>query len=183
MKTVIPALLGIVMLPLAALGQVTHAPTTGPEPHVVSLDDGASRVLPDGREVLLKVGPKSTGSGYLFLGSEDIPQGAEIPRHRHEIDEEILIIHRGEVIVELDDVAHRAQAGSVIYLPPGTWIALRNEASETATIMFVFPRGSVERCFEFVGRAPDEEGRELTEEEREEEMYSCQMTYAPGPDR
>ena len=183
MKTVIAALLGIVMLPLAVLGQVTHAPNTGPVPHVVSLEDGASRVLPDGREILLKVGPRSTGAGYLFLGSEDIPPGAGIPRHRHEIDEEILIVHRGEVVVELDDVPHRAQAGSVIYLPPGTWIALRNEASEIATIMFVFPRGSVERCFEFIGRAPNEEARELTEEEREEEMYSCQMMYAPRTDR
>lgn len=183
MRILTVVLPGVLMLPISALGQVTHAQTTGPIPHIVSLDDGARRVLPDGREIMLKVGPRSTAAGYLFLGSEDIPKGAGIPRHRHEIDEEILIVHRGEVVIELDDVPHRAQAGSVIFLPPGTWIALRNEASETATIMFVFPRGSVERCFEFIGRSPGEEARELTEEERAEERYSCQMTYVPGTDR
>lgn len=177
---ILPAvLLSVATITSAASAQVEYAPNTGGDAHVVALSDGMSRILPDGREILLKVGPKSTGAAYMFVGSEDIPQGAGIPRHRHEVDEEILIIHRGEVIVELDDVPHRATAGSVVFLPPGTWIALRNEAPETATIMFVFPRGSVERCFEFVGVSPGEEPREMTTEEQNEEMRSCQMTYSP----
>lgn len=179
MKFLVAVLFGIGMITGAASAQVTHAPHTGGDPHVVAATDGISRILPDGREILLKVGPKSTGAAYLFLGSEDIPQGAGIPRHRHEVDEEILIVHRGEVVVELDDIPHRASAGTVVYLPPRTWIALRNEAPETATIMFVFPRASVERCFEFIGRSPGEESRSLSAEEQAEEMYSCQMIYRP----
>ncbi len=179
MRMLASVLLGLGVITPAASAQVTHAPNTGGTPHVVAPPEGISRVLPDGREILLKVGPTSTGAAYLFLGSEDIPQGAGIPRHRHEVDEEILIVHRGEVVVELDDVPHRATAGSVIYLPPRTWISLRNEAPETATIMFVFPRGSVERCFEYVGLSPGEEAREPTPEEEHEEMHSCQMTYRP----
>lgn len=177
---ILPAvLLSVATITSAASAQVEYAPNTGGDAHIVAPSDGITRVLPDGREILLKVGPKSTGAAYMFLGSEDIPQGAGVPRHRHEIDEEILIIHSGEVIVELDDVPHTATAGSVVFLPPGTWIALRNEARETATIMFVFPRGSVERCFEFVGVSPGEEPRKMTTEEQNEEMRSCQMTYSP----
>jgi hypothetical protein len=128
------------------------------------------------------VGPSTTGAAYLFLGMEDIPPGTAVPRHRHELDEEVLIVHRGSVDVELNDTSHVAPAGSVVYLPPRTWIRVRNpSASDTASIMFVFPRGSVERCFQFIGRGPDEaaSGRPATRTPADaaEERHSCQMTY------
>jgi len=48
------------------------------------------------------------GRGYRFLDAEDLPSGTRVPRHRHELDEEILIVQRGEVTVELNDSAHAA---------------------------------------------------------------------------
>ena len=161
--------------PLAA--QVNAEVHTALEPRVVAPADGERRVLPDGRHILLKVGPENGGAAYLFLGAEDLPPGTGIPRHRHEVDEEILIVQRGQVRFELDDSAHVATAGSVVYLPPRTWVAVSNPGPDTATVMFVFPRGSVERCFQFIGRAPGETPRPPTAEERAEEARACQMTY------
>jgi quercetin dioxygenase-like cupin family protein len=157
--------------------QVDAAVRTEIVPRVVAPGEGERRVLPDGRHMLLKVGPASTGAAYLFLGAEDLPPGTGIPRHRHELDEEILIVQRGVLTVELNDTAHAAPAGSVVYLPPRAWISVRNEGSETATLMFVFPRGSVERCFQFIGRGEGETRREQTAEEQAEEARACQMTY------
>lgn len=174
------ALLALLLCsPAPALAQITADVHTSLRPVVVAPDEGERRYLPDGRHILLKVGPESTGSSYLFLGAEDLPPGSSIPRHRHEVDEEILIVHRGEVMVELDGVSRAASAGSVVYLPPRSWISLRNDGPEVATIMFVFPRASVERCFQFVGRG--EEGEPSDDEAaRLEERRACQMTYRPA---
>ena len=139
--------------PLAAQSANVH---TGLAPRVVAPDSGQRRILPDGRAMLLKVGPANGGASYLFLGSEDLPPGTGIPRHRHEVDEELLIVLRGRLTVALNDSLHEAPAGSVVYLPPRVWVAVTNRSTETATLMFVFPRGAVERCFQFIGRAPGE---------------------------
>jgi quercetin dioxygenase-like cupin family protein len=163
--------------PRAALAQVNADVHTGAAPRVILPTEGERRVLADGRHMLLKVGPENSGASYLFMGAEDLPPGTRIPRHRHEVDEEILIVQRGEVTVELNDTAHVAPAGSVVFLPPRSWVAVSNRGTETATVMFVFPRGSVERCFQYIGRAPDQTPRQQTAEEDAEERRACQMTY------
>ena len=83
------------------------------------------------------------------------------------------------MVVELNDTAHAAPAGSVVLLPPRSWVGVSNRGSETATIMFVFPRGSVERCFQFIGTAPGEARRLPTPQEVAEEQRACQTTYRP----
>lgn len=163
--------------PRAALAQVNAEIHTAAAPRVILPGEGERRVLPDGRHILLKVGPENSGASYLFMGAEDLPPGTLIPRHRHEADEEILIVQRGEVTVELNDTAHVAPAGSVVFLPARSWVSVANRGTATATVMFVFPRGSVERCFQFIGRAPDETPRPQTAEEDAEERRACQMTY------
>jgi len=164
-----------------AQGQVTADLHTAARPQVVRPDDGERRILPDGRAIRLKVGPSTTGAGYLFLGAEELPPGSRVPRHRHELDEEVLIVQEGEVTFLLNDTAHVAPAGSVVYLPPRNWITVENRGTAPARIMFVFPRGAVERCFQFVGRsvADSAAGRMPAQspEAAAEERHSCQMTY------
>lgn len=166
---------------LPARGQVTAELHTAARPQVVRPEDGERRILPDGRAIRLKVGPSTTGAGYLFLGAEELPPGSRVPRHRHELDEEVLIVQQGEVTFLLNDSAHVAPAGSVVYLPPRNWITVENRSTAPARIMFVFPRGAVERCFQFIGRsvADSAAGREPVRSPAAaaEERHSCQMTY------
>ena len=61
--------------------QVDAVVHTSAAPRVVGPAEGERRVLPDGRHILLKVGPANTGAGYLFLGAEDLPPGTLVPRH------------------------------------------------------------------------------------------------------
>lgn len=165
----------------SAHGQVNAALHTAAKPQVVRPEDGERRILPDGRAIRLKVGPSTTGAGYLFLGGEELPPGTRVPRHRHELDEEVLIVQQGEVTFLLDDSAHVAPAGSVVYLPPRHWITVENRSRTPARIMFVFPRGAVERCFQFIGRSVSDSaaGRMpvQTPTGAAEERHSCQMTY------
>lgn len=165
--------------PLEVTAQVTREVHTSLQPRVVTASEGERRILRDGRSILLKVGPANGGASYLFLGAEDLPPGTRVPRHHHEVDEEILIVHRGTLTVTLNDSVHVAPAGSVVYLPPRTRVAVENRGPEVATVMFVFPRGSVERCFQFIGWSVADSGQVVrrTDAEREEERRVCQMTY------
>ncbi len=146
-------------------------------PRVITRQQGEKRMLPDGRFILLKVGPVNSGSSYLFMGYEDLPPGTAIPRHRHEIDEEILIVYRGHVVVTLNEDTVGARAGDAVFLPPRTWVSVRSPGPDTAAIFFVFPRATMEQCFRFVGHGEGEAPRPQTATERAEEGRVCRWSY------
>lgn len=62
-------------------------------------------------------------------------------------------------------------------LPPGTWISARNVGRDTARVFFVFPRATVERCFQRIGRGEGEPGGPETSEQMAEERSWCRMSY------
>jgi quercetin dioxygenase-like cupin family protein len=151
---------------------------TALHPQIVRRADGERRYLSDGRFMLLKVGPVATGASYLFMGYEDLPPGSAIPEHEHEVDEEIIIVHRGRVRAIMGRDSTEAVAGDAIFLPPRSHISVRALGSDTASIFFVFPRASVERCFEFTGRGEGEATpRKFTRADTAEALRTCQMTY------
>lgn len=159
----------------AAAQQAVH---TDLAPRVVRRSEGERRYLADGRFMLLKVGPQATGANYVFMGAEDMPPGTAIPEHQHEVDEEILLVLRGRVRVVLNRDTSEAASGDVIFLPPRTRVSVQALGPDTATIYFVFPRGSVERCFQAVGRGAGETGpHRPTHADTLEVPPACQMTY------
>lgn len=159
-------------------GVAQQAIHTDLAPRVIRQSEGERRYLSDGRYMLLKVGPQTSGANYLFMGAEDLPPGTAIPNHQHEVDEEILLVYRGRVSVVLNRDTTEAAGGDVIFLPPRTRVSVRALPPDTATIYFVFPRGSVERCFQAVGRgAGDTARRPPTHADTLEVPPACQMTY------
>ena len=112
------------------------------------------------------------------MGYEDLPPGTAIPKHEHEVDEELLIVFRGRVRVMFDKDSAEAVAGDAIFLPPKSPVSLRAIGTDTASIFFVFPRGSVERCFQGTGRGqPGAPAHVFTDAEMAEGRRVCQMTY------
>src|SRR5262249_17701913 len=51
----------------------------------------------------LKVTPQNSGSQHLVLGTETIPPGGVIPKHRHLGQDEILFLQTGTAGVSLND--------------------------------------------------------------------------------
>lgn len=88
--------------------------------------------------VIIKVDGANGGSSQLFMGYEDIPVGESIQRHYHPHADEIVFIHRGRGVALLDDRPTDVEAGTTIYIPHGTRVALRNTGSEAISIAFVF---------------------------------------------
>ena len=64
-------------------------------------------------EFILKVTPQNSGSKHLVLGTEDIPPGGVIPRHKHLEQDEILLIQTGTARVTLNDKEYDVHAGGL----------------------------------------------------------------------
>jgi len=89
-------------------------------------------------DFLLKVSPKTNGSKHLLLGTEEIPPGAVIPRHKHHAEDEILLIQTGSAHVWLGDKEYDAQPGALVFIPAETWIGLKNSGKENIELVFIW---------------------------------------------
>src|SRR5579871_1655589 len=69
---------------------------------------------------ILKVDPHNGGSSHLVLGTEDIPPGAKIDRHRHPGSDEILYLQNGRARVSLGDMVREVHGGATVFIPANT---------------------------------------------------------------
>src|SRR5215510_15381048 len=104
----------------AAAQFAADVPTT---PVILEKDDGEHRVrrpreapMPTA-EFTIKVDPKNGGSRHLVLGTETIPPGGQIARHKHLGQDEIILIQTGSAHVRLGRQERDVHAGSVVLIP------------------------------------------------------------------
>jgi quercetin dioxygenase-like cupin family protein len=115
-------------------------------PSVIAAEGGEARLIRGRKPILLKVDPQTVGSRHLFAGTEAIPPGDSLGRHRHLEEEEILFLHNGALDVTLDGQTTRAEAGGMVFIPPGTPISAHNPGPDTAHILFVFNEPAFALC-------------------------------------
>ncbi len=89
-------------------------------------------------EFILKVTQQNSGSKHLVLGTEDIPPGGVIPRHKHLEQDEILLIQTGTAHVTLNDKEYDVHAGGTVFFPAQTWVSLKNIGTDTISLVFIF---------------------------------------------
>lgn len=109
-------------------------------------------------EFNLKLTPENSGSKHLVFGTETIPPGAEIGKHRHLRQDEILFLQTGTAHVTLNDQGYDVHAGGMVFFPMNTWVTLKNTGTENIEIVFVFSAPGFEqymRCTSVpAGQAP-----------------------------
>jgi quercetin dioxygenase-like cupin family protein len=124
-----------------APGQKTDA-----KPLLLEKDEGELRTrrihtdssAPASSQFMLKVSPKNNGSQHLVAGTEVLAPGAAIPKHRHLVQDEILLLHSGNAHVWLGDKERDLHAGGLVFIPESTWISLKNIGVEPASLTFIF---------------------------------------------
>lgn len=89
-------------------------------------------------EFILKVTPQNSGSRHLVLGTEEIPPGGVIPRHKHLEQDEILLIQTGTARVTLNDQEYDVHAGGTVFFPAQTWVGLKNIGRDNISLVFIF---------------------------------------------
>lgn len=130
--------------------------TNDAKPAVLQKDEGEVRtrrprvgVGSPSSEFIIKFSPKTNGSKHLLLGTEDIPPGGIIPKHRHMGEDEILLVETGNAHVWLGEKEYEAQPGAAVFIPANTWIGLKNTGTEKIHLVFFWNEPSFEemmRC-------------------------------------
>jgi quercetin dioxygenase-like cupin family protein len=93
---------------------------------------------PASSQFMLKVSPKNNGSRDLVAGTEVLAPGATLPKHRHLLQDEILLIQSGTAHVWLGDEERDLHAGGLVFIPANTWISGKNIGTEPIALTFVF---------------------------------------------
>jgi len=136
---------------------VAPSPGTTVRPLLLEGNEGelrTRRVHTDGSasassQFMLKVSPKNNGSQHLVAGTEELAPGAAIPKHRHLVQDEIVLIHIGKAHVWLGDQERDLHAGGLVFIPSNTWISLKNIGTEPISLTFIFSEAGFEdtmRC-------------------------------------
>ena len=89
-------------------------------------------------QFILKVSPKNNGSEHLVAGTEEVAPGAALPKHRHLVQDEIVLVHSGTAHVWLGDQERDLHAGGLVFIPANTWISAKNIGTEPVSITFIF---------------------------------------------
>jgi quercetin dioxygenase-like cupin family protein len=125
-----------------------------PKPAAIGPAEGERRFLRGGTApLLIKVDPITIGSRRMVLASSDLPPGDAIGVHRHLREDEIILVTRGTARVQLGKEEHTAGAGTTVFIPQGTCIALANTGRDTFSMVFVFSSPGFERVLREVSSA------------------------------
>ncbi len=119
---------------------------------VLGKDQGEKRVrrprpnvvLPTS-EFILKITPENSGSEHIMLGTETIPPGGAIRKHRHLGQDEVLIVQTGSARVTLNDKDYDVTAGGIVFFPMNTWVSLKNTGQEPIQLIFLFSAPGFEK--------------------------------------
>ena len=98
----------------------------------------ADASVPASSQFMLKVSPKNNGSQHLVAGTEELAPGVTLPKHRHLVQDEIVLLHSGTAHVWLGDQERDLHAGGLVFIPANTWVSLRNIGADPINLTFIF---------------------------------------------
>ena len=146
--TAIAIMAGLVGTAVSQADQSAGAPSSDAtaRPLMLDRDEGELRTRrihtdsssPASSQFILKVSPKNNGSQHLVAGTELLAPGATLPKHRHLIQDEILLIEGGTAHVWLGDEERDLHAGGLVFIPANTWISGKNIGASPIALTFVF---------------------------------------------
>jgi quercetin dioxygenase-like cupin family protein len=119
-------------------------------------------------QFLLKVSPKNNGSQHLVLGTEELSASARIPKHKHLVQDEILLIQSGTAHVWLGNQESDVHAGGMVFIPSDTWISLKNTGTESVSLVFIFSAPGFDETMRCNSVPANEKPTPLTPEQRKE---------------
>ena len=138
---------------------------------------------PASSQFMLKVSPKNNASQHLVAGTEDLAPGAAITKHRHLVQDEIVLIHSGKAHVWLGDQERDLHAGGLVFIPANTWISLKNTGAEPVSLTFIFSAPGFEDTMRCNSVAASEIPTPITPEQQEECAHLGHSERAGKPEQ
>jgi quercetin dioxygenase-like cupin family protein len=138
---------------------------------------------PASSQFMLKVSPKNNASQHLVAGTEELAPGAAITKHRHLVQDEIVLIHSGKAHVWLGDQERDLHAGGLVFIPANTWISLKNIGSEPVSLTFIFSAPGFEDTMRCNSVPASEPITTITPEQQEECAHLGHSERAGKPEQ
>ena len=138
---------------------------------------------PASSQFMLKVSPKNNASQHLVAGTEELAPGAAITKHRHLVQDEIVLIHSGKAHVWLGDQERELHAGGLVFIPANTWISLKNTGAEPVGLTFIFSAPGFEDTMRCNSVPAGETPTTITPEQQEECAHLGHSERAGKPEQ
>ena len=154
----------------------TPSPDTSAKPLLLERTEGELRTrrihtdasVPASSQFMLRVSPKNNGSQHLVAGTEEVAPGATLPKHRHLVQDEIVLIHSGTAHVWLGDQERDLHAGGLVFIPANTWVSLKNIGAEPISLTFIFSAPGFEDTMRCNSVPAGEKPTQITPEQQKE---------------
>jgi quercetin dioxygenase-like cupin family protein len=130
---------------------------------------------------IIKVDRKNGGSQKMWLGTEEIPPGGLIPRHKHSGQDEILLIQTGSAHVWLGTQERDVHAGAIVFIPSDTWVSMRNTGNENISLAFVFSAPGFDDFMRCSSVPAGEPSQKLTPEEFKQCHHQGHVEFEAAP--
>jgi quercetin dioxygenase-like cupin family protein len=138
---------------------------------------------PASSQFMLKVSPKNNGSQHLVAGTEEVAPGATLPKHRHLVQDEIVLVHSGTAHVWLGDQERDLHAGGLVFIPANTWISAKNIGTEPVSITFIFSAPGFEDTMRCNSVPAGETATQITPEQQAACAHLGHAENASRPER
>ena len=137
---------------------------------------------PASSQFILKVSPKNNGSQHLVAGTELLAPGATLPKHRHLVQDEILLIQGGTAHVWLGDEERDLHSGGLVFIPANTWISGKNIGATPIALTFVFSAPGFEETMRCNSVAAGDTPTPITPEQQKDCAHLGHSESAGRPD-
>src|SRR5882724_3706201 len=156
------------------------------KPLLLERNEGESRTrrihidksLTASSQFMLKVSPKNNGSQHLVAGTEEVAPGATLPKHRHLVQDEIVLVHSGTAHVWLGDQERDLHAGGLVFIPANTWVSLKNVGTDPMSLTFVFSAPGFEDTMRCNSVPAGETPTQITPEQQRDCAHLGHAEYA-----
>jgi oxalate decarboxylase/phosphoglucose isomerase-like protein (cupin superfamily) len=129
----------------------------------------------------MKVDRQNGGSQKMWLGTEEIPPGGLIPKHKHLGQDEILIIQTGTARVWLSTQQRDVHAGAAVFIPSDTWISLKNIGTEDIRLAFIFSDPGFDDFMRCMSEPAGQPAEKLSPQEFRECQHQGHVEYDTTP--
>jgi mannose-6-phosphate isomerase-like protein (cupin superfamily) len=120
----------------------------------MALDEGELCYVGRARDpVRIKVSKTADGSALSMIVQEVSPGGV-IPDHLHENEDEIVLIQAGSGVAAIDGRETAVGAGSVVWVPKGTWHSGRNTGTGALRWTGIYAPAGFEGYFREISTPP-----------------------------
>lgn len=133
------------------------------EPAALAADDGELLHVGATRDpVRIKVAPAD--GGRMAMITQAMAPGSVVPVHLHEREDEIIFIRSGAGRATVGDLEVELAAGSMLWVPQGTWHGGENSGSETLEWVAIYSPSGFEGYFREISAEAMEAGPPMTRE-------------------